>query len=164
MGQAEPAGIVAMPSPVTPRRDKPHPTVLDPWVPTDHPAALSGDVCGTDEIPMPSVSKVRAAERPPLRLGDPPPAQRTRRRGPSLVHLDDPDARRVRLVLQGPDEMRAPPVAQPQVLAPAGIPVADALGVAHPKGPDLVADRPGDHGLGCLVVGVMDPARWRASW
>src|SRR6266851_3662526 len=54
--------------------------------------------------------------------------------------------------------MRAPPVAQPEVLPPSGVPLADALGVAHPKGSDLVVDGPGDDGLGCLAVGVMDPA------
>jgi hypothetical protein len=53
--------------------------------------------------------------------------------------------------------MRAPPVAQPEVLSLAYVPVADALGVAHPKGPHLVVDRPGDHGLGGLVLSLMDP-------
>jgi hypothetical protein len=156
MGQAGPTGIMAMPSPVTPCGGCPHPTVLDPWVPTDHPAALSGDVGGTHEVAVPSEPAVPTAEASSPRLGDPLPAQRARRGGPPLVHLDHPDAGQGRLVLQGPDEMRAPPVAQPKVLPLAGVPVADSLGVAHPKGAHLVTDRPGDHGLGGLVVGLMD--------
>src|SRR5256884_3818027 len=158
MGQAGPALVIAMPSPVTPCGGSPHPTVLDPWVRTDHPAALSGDVCGTDQIPVPSEPALRAAEATSPRLGDPPPAGRAGRGGPPLVHLDHDDARQLGLVLQGSDEMRAPPVAQPQVLAPAHVPLADALGVAHAQGADLVADGPGDHGLGSLVVCLADPA------
>ena len=50
MGQAGPALVMAMTSPVTPCRSIPHPTVLDPWVATDHPAAFGGDVGGTDDV------------------------------------------------------------------------------------------------------------------
>ena len=50
MGQAGPALVMAMTTPVTPCGDIPHPEVLDPWAPTDHPAAGSGDVGGPDEI------------------------------------------------------------------------------------------------------------------
>src|SRR6266436_274523 len=63
MGQAGPALIVAMPTPVTPCGDIPHPTVLDPWVPTDHPAAGGGDVGGTDEIPVAAEPANRCWER-----------------------------------------------------------------------------------------------------
>src|SRR5207237_4325295 len=64
MGQAGPALVVAMAPPVTPCGDIPHPTVLDPWAPTDHPAARSGDVGGTDEIPVATESAERTAEGP----------------------------------------------------------------------------------------------------
>src|SRR3984893_13063185 len=156
MGKAGPALVMAMAPPVTPCGDSPHPTVLDPWVATDHPAAGSGDVGGTDEVPVSAEGAERTAEGPPPGLGDPAPADRAGRGGPPLVHLDHLDARHLRLVLEGADEMGAPPVAQPKVLAPAGVPVADALGVAYPKGPHLMLDRPGDDGPGCLVVGLVD--------
>src|SRR5438309_960897 len=65
MGQAGPALIVAMATRGTPCGDSPHPTVLDPWVPTDHPAAGSGDVGGPDEIPVAAEPAGRTAEGPP---------------------------------------------------------------------------------------------------
>src|SRR5439155_8617469 len=129
MGQAGPALIVTMPSPVTPCGGSPHPTVLDPRDPADLSAANCGDVCGSDEVPVPPESTVRAGDAPAPRLGDPPPAEQTRRGGPPLVHLDHPDARQGRLVFQGADQMGTPPVAQPEVLSPAYAPVADALWV-----------------------------------
>src|SRR3984893_10224822 len=156
MGPAGPALVMAMAPPVPPCGDSPHPTVLDPWVATDHPAAGSGDVGGTDEVPVSAEGAERTAEGPPPGLGDPAPADRAGRGGPPLVHLDHLDARHLRLVLEGADEMGAPPVAQPKVLAPAGVPVADALGVAYPEGPYPVLDRPGDDGLRRLVVGLGD--------
>src|ERR1700757_1116472 len=76
MGQAGPALVVAMTAPVTPCGDIPHPTVLDPWAPTDHPAARGGDVGGTDEIPVTAETAGRTAKAPPPRLGDLLPAGR----------------------------------------------------------------------------------------
>src|SRR5438270_13641091 len=69
MGQAGPALIVAMTTPVTPCGDIPDPTVLDPWTPTDHPAATSGDVGGTDEIPVAAEPAEPTAKVLPLGLG-----------------------------------------------------------------------------------------------
>src|SRR5207253_7392935 len=66
------------------------------------------------------------------------------------------DARHLRLVLEGSDQMRTPPVAKAQVLAPAGVPLADPLGVAHPKGAHLVVDRPGHDRLRGLVLCLAD--------
>src|SRR3984893_16192822 len=152
MGPAGPALVMAMAPPVPPCGDSPHPTVLDPWVATDHPAAGSGDVGGTDEVPVSAEGAERTAEGSPPGLGDPAPADRAGRGGPPLVRLDHLDARHLRLVLEGADEMGAPPVAQPQVLAPAGVPVADAFGVPDPEGPYPVLDRPGDDALRRLVV------------
>src|ERR1700730_16754519 len=65
MGQAGPALAMAMAPPVTPCGDMPHPTVLDPWVPTDHPAARSGDVGGPDNISVAGETAGRTAEGPP---------------------------------------------------------------------------------------------------
>src|SRR5947209_9078953 len=141
MGQAGPALIVAMTTPVTPCGDIPRPTVLDPWTPTDHPAATSGDVGGTDEIPVAAEPAEPTAEGPPPGLGDPPAAGQAGRGGPPLVDLDHLDARHGRLVLQGSDQMGAPPVAKPQVLAPAHVPVADPLGVPDPEGAHPVVHR-----------------------
>src|SRR5438445_627944 len=157
MGQAGPALVVAMAPPVTPCGGNPHPTVLDPWAPTDHPAAFGGDVGGTDDVAVAAESAERTPEGPPPGLGDPLPAERAGRGGPPLVHLDHPDARQLGLVLQGSDEMGAPPGAQPEVLPRAGVAVADPLGVSHPQGPHPVADRPGDHRPGGLVVSLADP-------
>src|SRR5882724_1231432 len=157
MGQAGPALVIAMASPVTPCGDIPHPTVLDPWAPTDHPVARSGDVGGTDDVPVAAESAERTAEGPPPGLGDPPPAERAGRGGPPLVHLDHPDTRQLGLVLQSPDEMRAPPGAQPEVLDLASVPVADPLGVSHPQGPHPVVDRPGHDCLGSLMLSLADP-------
>src|SRR5712691_6712423 len=70
MGQAGPALVVAMTAPVTPCGDLPHPTVLDPWAVTDHPAARGGDVGGPDEIPVAAEAAGRTAKDPPPRLGD----------------------------------------------------------------------------------------------
>src|SRR5438128_711605 len=53
--------------------------------------------------------------------------------------------------------MGAPPGAEPEVLPRAGVAVADPLGVSHPQGPHPVADRPGDHRPGGLVVSLADP-------
>src|SRR5207302_6819470 len=156
MGQAGPALVVAMATPVTPCGDIPRPTVLDPWAPTDHPAARGGDVRGPDEIPVAAEPAGRTAKDPPPRLGDPLPAGQAGRGGPPLVHLDHLDARHGRLVLQGSDQMGAPPVAEAQVLAPAGVTVADPLGVPDPERAHTVVDRPGDDRLGCLVVGLAD--------
>src|SRR5713226_7119087 len=156
MGQAGPALVVAMTAPVTPCGDIPHPTALDPWAPTDLSAAGSGDVGGPDEIPVAAEAAGRTAEDPPPGLGDPPTAGQAGRGGPPLVDLHHLDARHGRLVLQGSDQMGAPPVAKAQVLAPAHVALADPLGVPDDKGPHPVVDRPGDHGLGCLVVGLAD--------
>src|SRR5437870_9894756 len=76
MGQAGPALIVAMATPVTPCGGSPHPTVLDPWVTTDLSAALRDDVRGTDEVAVPLESTTRAGEAPAPRLGDPLAAER----------------------------------------------------------------------------------------
>src|SRR2546422_4208732 len=69
MGQAGPALVIAMASPVTPCGGSPHPTVLDPWAPTDHPAAFGGDVGGTDDVPVPRYH--RTGRRAFLRRGKP---------------------------------------------------------------------------------------------
>src|SRR6266481_111881 len=156
MGQAGPALIVAMTTPVTPCGDIPHPTVLDPWAPTDHPAARGGDVGGPDEIPVAAEPAGRTAKDPPPRLGDPPPAAQAGRGGPPLVDLHHLDARHGRLVLQGSDQMGAPPPAKPQVLAPAHVPLADPLGVPDPERPHPVVDRPGDDRLRRLVLRLAD--------
>src|SRR5712671_4489735 len=137
MGQAGPALVVAMTTPVTPCGDSPHPTVLDPWAPTDHPAARGGDVGGPDEISVAAEAAGGTAEGLPPWLGDPPLAEGTGRGGPPLVHLDHCDARHLRLVLQGPDQMGAPPVAQTEVLAPAHVAVADPLGSPTTRVPTL---------------------------
>src|SRR5712692_5811070 len=68
--------------------DIPHPTVLNPWAPTDHPAARSGDVGGPHEIPVAAEAAGRTAEDPPPGLGDPPAAEQAGRGGPPLVDLD----------------------------------------------------------------------------
>src|SRR5207302_3841134 len=141
MGQAGPALIVAVTSPVTPCGDIPRPTVLDPWAPTDHPAATSGDVGGPDEIPVAAEPAGDTAEGPAPGLGDPPTAAQAGRGGPPLVHLVHLDARHGRLVLQGCDQMGAPPPAKAQVLAPARVPVADPLGVPDPEHAHSVVDR-----------------------
>src|SRR5437899_5972497 len=93
MGQAGPALVVAMATPVTPCGDIPHPTVLDPWIATDHPAARSGDVGGTDNVAVAAEPAGRTAEDPPPGLGDPLPATQAGRGGSPLVHLHDRDAR-----------------------------------------------------------------------
>src|SRR2546421_5305603 len=69
MGRAGPALVVAMTTPVTPCGDIPRPTVLDPWAPTDHPAATSGDVGGPDEIPVAAEPAGDTAEGPAPGLG-----------------------------------------------------------------------------------------------
>src|SRR2546423_10673837 len=74
MGQAGPALVVAMTAPVTPCGDTPHPTVLDPWAPTDHPAG-GGDVGGPDDVAVAAESAERTTEAPPPGLGDPPTAE-----------------------------------------------------------------------------------------
>src|SRR5438552_4614589 len=89
MGQAGPALVVTMATPVTPCGDSPHPTVLDPWVPTDHPAAGGGDVGGPDDVAVAAETAERTGKAPPPGLGDPPPAQQAGRGGPPLVDLDD---------------------------------------------------------------------------
>src|SRR2546429_7317261 len=142
MGQAGPALVVTMATPVTPCGDSPHPTVLDPWVPTDHPAAGGGDVGGPDEVAVAAETAERTGKAPPPGLGDPPPAQQAGGGGPPLVDLDDLDARHLCLVLERPDEMGAAPVAKAQVLALAHVAVADALRVPDPKRPHPVLDRP----------------------
>src|SRR5437870_12441566 len=81
--------------------DVPHPTVLDPWAPTDHPAAASGDVGSPDEIPVAAEPAGGTAEGPPPGLGDPAAAAQAGRGGPPLVHLHHLHARHLRLVLQG---------------------------------------------------------------
>src|SRR5437868_5459103 len=141
MGQAGPALVVTMASPVTPCGDSPRPTVLDPWVPTDHPAAGGGDVGGPDDVAVAAETAERTGKGPPPRLGDPLAAQQAGGRSPPLVDLHHTNARQLGLVLQRPDEMGAPPVAKPQVLAPSHVAVADALGVADPEGPHPVLDR-----------------------
>src|SRR2546423_13933858 len=52
--------------------------------------------------------------------------------------------------------MGAPPGAKAQVMATAHVAVADALGVPDAKGAHPVLDRPGDHGLRCLVLALAD--------
>src|SRR5439155_22672601 len=95
---------------------------------------------------------------PPPRPGDPPPATQAGRGALPLVDLHHNDARHLRLVLESPDQMGAPPVAKPQVLASAGVVVADPPGVADDKGAHPVVDRPGDHRLRRLVVSLADAA------
>src|SRR5437660_11541787 len=102
MGQAGPALVVAMATPVTPCGDSPHPAVLDPWAPTDHPAAGGGDVGGPDEIPVAAEPAGRTAKDPPPRPGDPPPATQAGRGAPPLVDLHHRHPRHLRLVLEGP--------------------------------------------------------------
>src|SRR5260370_22598967 len=82
MGQAGPALVEAMTAPVTPCGDLPHPTVLDPWAPTDLPAAGGGDVRGPDAIPVAAEPAARTANDPPPPLRDPLPAGRARRGAP----------------------------------------------------------------------------------
>src|SRR5438309_11415893 len=91
--------------------DVPHPTVLDPWAPTDHPAAGGGDVGGPDEIPVAAEPAGRTAKDPPPRPGDPPAATQAGRGAPPLVDLHHTDGRLLRLVLEGPDQWGASPVA-----------------------------------------------------
>src|SRR5438132_795884 len=47
-------------------------------------------------------------------------------------------------------------VAMTTPVTPSGVPVADPLGVPDAKGPHPVVDRPGDHRLSGLVVGLVD--------
>src|SRR5260370_33244791 len=90
MGQAGPALVVAMTTPVTPCGDLPHPTVLDLWGATDHPAARGGDVGGPDEIPVAAEPAGRTAKDPPPGLGNPLPAAQPGPVGPPLAHLHHP--------------------------------------------------------------------------
>src|SRR2546427_4099956 len=88
MGQAGPALVITMTSPVTPCGGSPHPTVLDPWVrPTDSPAASGGDVGGTDEVAVAAESAVRTGKSPPSGLWDLALTARTGRGAAPLVHL-----------------------------------------------------------------------------
>src|SRR5207302_699636 len=111
-----------------------------------------GPADGRSSLPLRTLRRATpGALRPPAAMGQ------AGRGGPPLVHFDHPDARQLGLVLQSPDEMGAPPGAQPEVLDLANVPVTDPLGVSHSQGPHPVADRPGDHRPGGLVVSLADP-------
>src|ERR1700730_143317 len=115
-----------MTAPVTPCWDSPSPTVRDACGRTRGSAAPCGDVSGTDEIAVARVPAVRAGERASFWLRDNSVALRAGGRRPPLVHQHHLDPRQLRLVGKARQQMRAPPVAKPQVLSPSAVPGGDA--------------------------------------
>ncbi len=156
--RAGPAHVEEVTAPVTPCRCSPGPTVRDACGCTRGSAAPGGDVSGTDEVPVAPLPAVRAGEGASPRLGDTLVAFRAGGRRPPLVHEHDLDPRQLRLVRQAGEQMRAPPVAKRQVVAPPAVPAGDAPGVAHDHGAHPALHQPGHHRFGCLVVGLADPA------
>lgn len=74
-----------------------------------------------------------------------------------FVDDDESDAGGFGLIAQGAHEVGAPPLPQPEVLAPPHLAVGDAGKVADREGADPMRDRPGDERLGGLMVGETDP-------
>jgi hypothetical protein len=120
-------------------------------------AVAGGDVGGRDQVAVPVVPAVRAAEVAPSGLGYPAGAGGAGGGGAPLVHQPDGDRGGLGLILQGADEVPEAPVAGPLVVPPAGVEVEDAAGVADRERPDLALDGPGHDGFGGFVLGLADP-------
>jgi hypothetical protein len=144
---------------VTPCRHDAGATVLDKH---RHPpacgsaAGLGGDVGGTDQIPVPMEAAGRTGEPAASGLGDSPTAGGAGGGGAPLVHQPHDDACLLGLVPQRLHKVGAAPLPQSEILHPAGILLADALGVAHDEGADPLLGGEGDHLLGGLMVSLMD--------
>jgi hypothetical protein len=127
-GQAGPTPplVVEVAASVTPCRHDASPPVLD-----EHrqagargsAAGLGGDVVGTDQIPVPLQSTVRAAKLSALGRGDAPPAGRAGGGAAALIHQPHRDPGLLGLVLQGLQQVSAAPPPQPQVLHPTDVAV-----------------------------------------
>jgi hypothetical protein len=121
-------------------------------------AASRGDVAGTDNVAVPKVATGPTREAPAPGLGTSRLALRTGRRGAPLVDAHDVDARELRLVRQGVEQVGAPPgIRHAAVLATPGVVASDALGVADHQGADRMGFGPTDHLFGRLVVHLVDP-------
>jgi hypothetical protein len=135
--------------------------VRDPraqWGRGDGAAAVAGgDVGGRDQVAVPVVPAVRAAEVAPRGLGDPAGAGGAGGGGAPLVDQPDGDRGGLGLVGQGTDEVAEAPVAGALVVPPARVQVQHAAGVADRERPDPALDGPGHDGLGGLVLGLADP-------
>jgi hypothetical protein len=103
-------------------------------------------------------STVAAAESAPGGFRDPLVAGGAGGGGAALIHQPDHDACQFGLVSQRLHKVGAAPLSQSEILHPAGILLADALGVSHDEGADALLGGEGDHLLGRLMVGVVDAA------
>jgi hypothetical protein len=153
--------VVEVAAAVTPCRHDTGPTVLDEHSQTRarrSAASLGGDVVGTHQIPVPLEPAVRTAEPTALGLGDPPSAGRAGGGSSTLVHQPHQDSCPLGLVPQCLEQVGAAPPPHAEVLHSTGIPVGDALRIAHHQGAHLVLEGKGNDFLGGLVLGLVDTA------
>jgi hypothetical protein len=120
-------------------------------------AVTGGDVGGRDQVAVPAVPTVRAAEVPPAGLRYPAGAGGAGGGGSPLVHQPDGHSGSLGLVGQGADKVPDPPVAGALIMPPARVQVQHAAGVADRERPDLALDGPEHYGFGGLVLGLVDP-------
>jgi hypothetical protein len=120
-------------------------------------AVAGGDVGGRDQVAVPVVPAVRAAEVAPSGLGDPAGAGGAGGGGAPLVDQPDGDPGGLGFIPQGADEVPDPPVTGALVVPPARVQVEHAAGVADRERPHPVFDGPGHNCFGGLVLGLADP-------
>ncbi|WP_246835748.1 hypothetical protein [Micromonospora sp. MH33] len=88
----------------------------------------------------------------------PPPAGRAGRGGAAFVDEVDGDAGQDGLVGEDLQEPADLPLPQPQVVPPPRVQVEHPTRVTHVQHTDPLADRPGHHRVGGLVLGLTHPA------
>jgi len=139
---------------------RPGPAVRDPpgHLGGDGAATRAGgDVGGRDQVAVPGLPAVRAAEDPPGGLGHPPGTRGAGRGGAPLINQSDGDPGDCGLVGQGADQVPDPPAAEPLVVSTPGGQAEHTARVADRQRADPVLDRPADDGRGGLVLCLADP-------
>jgi hypothetical protein len=138
---------------------RPGPAMRDPRGGGDGAAARAGgDVGGRDQVAVPGMPAVRAAEDPPGGFGYPSGAGGACRGRAPLVNERHGDPGGLGLVGQGPDQVPDPPSADPLIVPPTGGQAEHAARVADRQRADAMPKGPGNYGLGGFVLGLPDPA------
>src|SRR4029450_5485399 len=150
---------------VTPGRHDTGPTVLDEHRQscTRGSAAVGGgDVCGTDQIPVPLELAMGTREAAAFGFRNLPSADWAGGGAAALVHHPHDHAGPLGLVPEGMHKVGASPLPQAEVLHPAHVLACDVLGVADQQGTDSLSHRKGNHLLGGLMLSLVDaPAMTR---
>jgi hypothetical protein len=103
-------------------------------------ASPGGDVAGTDKVAMPPKIAVWTAKPASTGLPNALPAARTGRGSATLVHHSELDPGSFGLVAQGLHQVRAAPLAQPQIMYLAFVAPGNSPKIANQQGANLLLD------------------------